>query len=123
MGDLADVRDGHGPSVVAADHRQAGGAAIHFVDLEDVWEMPTGPRRGPYGAGLELLGLRRFTLELRGHRLGRRCLGRKDLREVERNAGEPAVVVLEALLVHPRAELGMLIEQPRIQLFGEAEEP
>ena len=97
--DLADVRDRDGAAEVAADHRQARGAAVHLVELVDVREAAPSSRR-------RVRRRRRRARRPSSAPIGRRpravgdlvdsdaSAGQDLLGEVERHAREAPVVVL-----------------------------
>ena len=117
MRDLADVRERDGPPVGAADHAEARGAAVHLVELEDVREAPGRPpprlRRRLVGEVLDLRRLRRHGLGAVDEPVGGGRLRGQDLvGEVERHPRKALEVVLHHPLLHPRPELGVLVEEP-----------
>ena len=130
--ELADPRQADGLPEVAADHRQAGRAAVHLVDLRDVRE-PAQPLRPldevPLGRG------ERAGLGLRSRVAGRGVdllgtddlltgLGRQHLLgEVERDAGRGLVVVLRDLLLDPGLEVGVIADQPLERRGPQGQQP
>ena len=100
---LADVGDADRVAEVAADHRQAGGAAVHLVELVDVRESADRAllRRHADVVRRFLLQLR-LELDLFGRDGLQRRLRRQELLgEIERHVGDAAVVVLLDPLLQP----------------------
>ena len=110
------------PPEVAANHREAGGAAVHLVDLPDVREAPYPFRLldetpFPGGEGARTfrrgLGLFHVFVHLLGPDLfvGVHFCGKQLLGEVERHAGDVLVVVLGDSLFDLRFEGGKISQK------------
>ena len=91
--ELADARQAHRAAEVPAHHGEAGGAAIHLVDLPDVREAPDAALALDEASGLGERLPRDASVRLRPRRAGpdrpsswTARLGRQDLvREVGRH--------------------------------------
>ena len=123
--ELADARQADRLAEVPRDHGQAGGAAIHLVELVDV-RQATAPTAGERRRGrLELL--RHRGVPRRGVTVGsidsRNLGGQQLLCEVSWKGGLPPVVGKGRSLLDPLAELGVVVQQPADDVGAEGEEP